>query len=917
MAGPGGNDVEVKFGGSTADLDAASNKAANDIKKVGQAGEALPGVFGRIRSAFSSMTSNFRTNFSAEFAKNLQEAGMESMSFRDAVKAAFSDAGNSIDSFVGGMGRKIGVIATVLTGAMVGVGKWAAGFGDAAEKIDQMSMKLAMSHREVSQWSALATTAGMSADAFASSGTRLSRAMLAAQQGSMQQSLAFKQLGIEITKTSTTSQVMMQMADKFSTMADGPLKTSMAMQTMGRAGANLIPILNQGSKAIQEQFAMAEEYGAVVSDSFMDAGLAVDNAMDEMSLGMQGLKNMLFEALAPAVVVVTEAFNNWIKAMVESYRSGGAVKTILSGISGAFRIVATVIITVATGFRQLYQIASAALTGILGTIYSVGTALAKLLSGDFSGMKAAWSNGMKATGNAIKGNWKEIQTAQGQYVDGMHKLWGKKPLGGTSKPGEGTTDDVLQPPKKGGGDDAKKKAAEARRIAEEELRAFIEDINYKQDALKDDFAATMLLEQQKLDRIKAFYGEGSREYIRALREKEKKEREHQQEMIRLQQQTIVHQARLDELRLSNERASADASLASERQKFEALDRLGKVSNSQRIAALQDFATREAAIEQSHQERIYSIQRSAIQQQLDLAELPLQQQIALKRDLEVLEIEHQGRMARIRADADLEMQRTNELAAQQTLDRWTNIISPIEGAFNSFLGSMLTRSQSFSQALINMADQILLSFVQMGVQALAKWAALELAKTSATTAGVATRTAAEASGAATSNALSLGSALKQIAHKAGVAAAGAYAAIAGIPIVGPFLAPAAAAAALFGVMKLATSIFSAKDGEGNVPYDGAMYQLHKNEMVLPAKFANPLRDMLTGAGPKASMLAGNASAAGADARSQMAREANRYEFNYRPNHTNMDAGFETLLRRDGREFRKWLKRQSRNGVKLNG
>ncbi len=79
----------------------------------------------------------------------------------------------------------------------------------------------------------------------------------------------------------------------------------------------------------------------------------------------------------------------------------------------------------------------------------------------------------------------------------------------------------------------------------------------------------------------------------------------------------------------------------------------------------------------------------------------------------------------------------------------------------------------------------------------------------------------------------------------MAAAGVYASIAKIPIVGPFLAPAAAVAALYGVIKLGQSIFSAEGGMGTVPYDNSPFLLHKNEMVLPASLATPFRAMLQG------------------------------------------------------------------------
>lgn len=127
------------------------------------------------------------------------------------------------------------------------------------------------------------------------------------------------------------------------------------------------------------------------------------------------------------------------------------------------------------------------------------------------------------------------------------------------------------------------------------------------------------------------------------------------------------------------------------------------------------------------------------------------------------------------------------------------------------------------------------------------ASAEGAKTAATATGVATRTATEAAGAAASKGFSISSALTSVATNAVKAATGAYAAIAGIPVVGPFLAPAAAAAALYGVYSLGKSMFSAEGGFGSVPYDGAVTELHKEEMVLPAQYANPLREQLVNGG----------------------------------------------------------------------
>jgi hypothetical protein len=84
-------------------------------------------------------------------------------------------------------------------------------------------------------------------------------------------------------------------------------------------------------------------------------------------------------------------------------------------------------------------------------------------------------------------------------------------------------------------------------------------------------------------------------------------------------------------------------------------------------------------------------------------------------------------------------------------------------------------------------------------------------------------------------------------------AGTYASVSEIPLVGWLLAPVAASAAFAAVAGYET-LASAEGGWDRVPKDGSPAILHKNEMVLPARLAEGVRQM-TAAGvnnPAASM-----------------------------------------------------------------
>jgi hypothetical protein len=125
----------------------------------------------------------------------------------------------------------------------------------------------------------------------------------------------------------------------------------------------------------------------------------------------------------------------------------------------------------------------------------------------------------------------------------------------------------------------------------------------------------------------------------------------------------------------------------------------------------------------------------------------------------------------------------------------------------------------------------------------KHAAVEIGKTMATVAGTIKRVAAVSWEVLTSVALKIWEGLKFVFIEGFQAAAGAFKALVGIPYIGPILAPAAAIAAIAAVASFGSKIASAAGGWGQVPYD-QMAMVHKDEMVLPARFAAPLREMLT-------------------------------------------------------------------------
>lgn len=153
-------------------------------------------------------------------------------------------------------------------------------------------------------------------------------------------------------------------------------------------------------------------------------------------------------------------------------------------------------------------------------------------------------------------------------------------------------------------------------------------------------------------------------------------------------------------------------------------------------------------------------------------------------------------------------------------KWESAFSIISSTVATAFDGVIRGTQTVSQAFDNLARNILLRMVQGIEKAFEVWLATELTK----------------------RAMSAATAKKSIINDAHEAFSKAYKATAGIPYVGPFLAPAAGAAAFAAVAAMSAGVSAA--GGFDIPSGvNPVTQLHAREMVLPAALADGLRGLI--------------------------------------------------------------------------
>jgi hypothetical protein len=221
----------------------------------------------------------------------------------------------------GGLSGALGALVPLATGA--GLATMAKGAIDAADNMNDLSQKTGVSVESLSKFQQAANASGTSIEGVGGAMIKLNKGLAA---GTGPAADALKALGLSATdasgKLKTTDAVMLEVADKFKAMPDGAGKTALALQLFGKAGADMIPLLNGGSKAITDLTATMTGDFAKSADSLNDKLAALQGKL--LALGVN-----IGTALMPALNVIADLVMNLANAFAAM---PGPLQAIVGGV---------------------------------------------------------------------------------------------------------------------------------------------------------------------------------------------------------------------------------------------------------------------------------------------------------------------------------------------------------------------------------------------------------------------------------------------------------------------------------------------------------------------------------------------------------------------------------------------------------
>lgn len=715
-----------------------------------------------------------------------------------------ADAGRGIMGSLGGVTSFLqGMLGGILAGFSLDAGIRAVlDFADTAEALSNTAQVVDMTATAISRLHASATPMGFTAAAVDKGLIKLARTMSDAARGGEEQAAAFDAIGIKASelKNMSIEQVLAKISDKFMASEDGATKTALAMALLGKSGAELVPWLNQGSEAMKEAGDAAERMGAVMSEDAVAAGNALDGAMDNLGLAAGGLKKEFAKGLAPAVQFIAETFTD----------SSGAA----ADFGVVFKAISSIVVGVTVIVRQAWAVISGIVRSITVYIAALSDAMYKTLTLDFTGAKAALTTGTSMIKDSLGEMVDDYQTAGAKASAAMQAIW-NGPQGAAAPEGpdapKGQIDFKEAETGGGGKDAAADKARAAQQAAEREaFELKMEQLRSEMSEHQRSAVERIGVAQQMTEAVKAQFGEVSKEYERAKREE-----------LRITEEVAAEKRRIEDGALTLAQQHAQHAIQLEKGKSDYLLATGQITAAQKLQ-----------VELNAQEQTYAMQMSYLQKRLELYATEPQM---------IDQINEQ--ILKLQQERALQMQQADVAQFEVNKQQWDTYFQSISDGFANAIQGMVFQGTTLEQAMGTILQNIIGQVIQTGVKMLANWTATQLGMTGATVTGAATRSAAEVASAKTSVVANAGAAIKNIITKGAEVFANVYNAIAGIPYVGPFLAPVMAVAATGAVVGYVGKVASAEGGWDRVPYDGAKAILHKEEMVLPAPLAEGIRGMV--------------------------------------------------------------------------
>jgi len=251
------------------------------------------------------------------------------------------------------------------------------------DRLDKVSQQIGVGTQALQELEFAAGLAGASSSDLQTSLRILARNALEAAQGSKEFQKDFQRLGVSVKDGSgqlkSTDVLLTELADGMQNLTSDTERTALAQSLLGRSGATLLPLLKQGTAAIEAQREEARELGLLDEDLIRASVKLTDNQL-RLAKAYNVIKFSIAKGILPAFNEMTEQTIAFLKANKDIIKEkvGAFFKGLGRIIVAINKVIGDIVSGVINWARNLDPVATKFLK--LGLI-AAGLALLLLLPG--------------------------------------------------------------------------------------------------------------------------------------------------------------------------------------------------------------------------------------------------------------------------------------------------------------------------------------------------------------------------------------------------------------------------------------------------------------------------------------------------------------------------------------------------------
>lgn len=195
---------------------------------------------------------------------------------------------------------------------------------DAGDQLNKLSQKSGIAVESLSALKFGAELADVNVEALTIGLKEFNKSLAEANDENSKAAQIFKALGVDIRQGPEVA--LRQFADAISKLPDGITKSATATEILGKAGANMIPFLNQGARGMDEAAERARRLGLIVGPDFAAKAEQFNDNLKTLGKTTDALGISLADKLVPGLTSLTE---NLVKASEKGNLFLGILKEIV------------------------------------------------------------------------------------------------------------------------------------------------------------------------------------------------------------------------------------------------------------------------------------------------------------------------------------------------------------------------------------------------------------------------------------------------------------------------------------------------------------------------------------------------------------------------------------------------------------